>query len=123
MAKRLLAGAKVAVMPVRDTKPDTNVVPCSTLIVVVVMVEASMATLKVAAIFWLKGTPVAALAGSVELTVGGVMTAAAPVVKLQTKLFARAFPARSLTPVEIVAVYTVFGARLLAGAKVAVVPV
>ena len=47
---------------------------------------------------------------------------AVPVVKLHTKLLTRALPARSLTPVVIVAVYTVLGARLLDGVKVAVTP-
>ena len=83
---------------------------------------ASIVLLKVAAIFWFIGTPIAALAGSVELTVGGVTTTAAPVVKLHTKLFARALPVRSLALVLIVAVYAVFGARLLDGAKIAVMP-
>ena len=78
--------------------------------------------LKVAAIFWFKGTSIAILIGSVELTVGGIATIAAPVVKLHEKLFAKALPARSLTPVVTVAVYIVFGVRLLAGAKTAVTP-
>src|SRR5205823_5736654 len=44
----------------------------------------------------------------------------AAVVKLQAKLLASALPARSLTPVVIVAPYTVLVARLLAGVKVAI---
>jgi hypothetical protein len=70
----------------------------------------------------LNGTLVAALSGSVELIVGKVTNAAAPVVKLHTKLFARALPKRSLAPVVIVPVYVVLGERLIAGAKIAVVP-
>ena len=41
--------------------------------------------------------PVAPLAGNTEVTVGGVLSTDA-VVKLQLKLPASAFPARSLTP-------------------------
>src|SRR5256885_1576757 len=69
-----------------------------------VIVKASIASLKAAAIFWLMATPVAALAGTVKLTVGAVVSGVAPVVKLQTKLLASALPARSLAPVVIVAV-------------------
>ncbi len=43
-------------------------------------------------------------AGLVEVTVGAVVSAVAPVVKLQTNALARALPARSSAPVEIVAV-------------------
>src|SRR5512135_2606584 len=46
--------------------------------VVVLIVEGSIASLKVAAIFLLIATPVAAFAGSVELTVGGVVSAGMP---------------------------------------------
>ena len=83
---------------------------------------ASIVLLKVAAIFWFKGTPIATLTGSVELTVGGVTTTAAPVVNVHTKLFARGLPARSLAPVVIVAVYTVLGKKLVACVNMAVVP-
>ena len=68
------------------------------------MVKGSIASLKVAAIFWLIVTPVAALAGTVRITVGAVVSGVAPVVKLQTKLLASALPARSRVPVVIVAV-------------------
>jgi len=51
----------------------------------VVIVEASIATLNVAAtILVQKAHTVAVFNGSVELTAGGVTTAAAPVVKLHT---------------------------------------
>ena len=49
-------------------------------------------------------TPVAALAGTMKLTVGRVVSVVVPVVKLQTKAVASALPARSLAPVVIVAV-------------------
>jgi len=70
----------------------------------VVMVSGSIASLKVALTLWLMPTAVAALTGTVELTVGGVTSAVAPVVKLQTKLVTSALPARSLAAVVIVAV-------------------
>jgi len=46
----------------------------------------------------------------------------APVVKLHTKLLLSALPARSLTPLVIVAVYMVLAARLAVGVKIAVTP-
>lgn len=78
------------------------------------MVVWSMASLKVAVTFWLSGTPVAPLAGVVNVTVG------ARVVKLQTKSLASASCAASSAPVVIVAVKVTLGARLLDGVKVAV---
>ena len=100
----MLAGVKVAIGPTRVTAPETGVVPCFKVKVAVVIVNGSIASLKVAAIPWLIGTPVAAFAGSVELTVGAVMSGVAPVAKLHTKSLANALPARSLAPVVIVAV-------------------
>src|SRR6185503_9116695 len=88
----------------------------------VLMVKGSIASLKVALMVWLIGTAVAALAGTVALTVGGIVSSVAPVVKLQLKSAAGALPARSLAPVVIRAVYVVRGARALAGMKVAVTP-
>ena len=49
----------------------------------VVIVEGSIASLKVALRFWLIGTPVAALAGTVRVTVGAVVSGVTAVVKLQ----------------------------------------
>src|SRR5438046_288096 len=88
----------------------------------VLIVRGSIASLKVALMVWLIGTAVAPSAGTVELTVGLVVSGVAPVVKLQPKLAASALPARSMAPVEIVAVYAVRGARAPAGVKVAVTP-
>ena len=65
-------------------------------------------------------TPLAPFAGFVVATVGGVLSAVAPVVNVHTKLLASTLPARSLPPVVIVAVYTVLAARELDGVKVAV---
>src|SRR6266571_899578 len=93
-----------------------------TLKLAVLMVKGSIASLKVALMAWLIATAVAPLAGTVTLTVGGVVSGVAAVVKLQPKSAASALPARSLAPVVIVAVNVVRGARALAGVKVAVTP-
>ena len=73
------------------------------------IVKGSIDSLKVAATCWLRTTPMAPFAGSVELTVGAVVSGTVPVVKLHTLSTASALPARSLAPVVIVAVYS--GAR------------
>src|ERR1043166_3791007 len=88
----------------------------------VLIVNGSIASLKVALMVWLIGTPVAEFAGTVKLTVGAVVSGVAPVVKLQLKAVNSALPARSLAPVVIVAVYAVIGARSKPGVKVAIKP-
>jgi hypothetical protein len=70
----------------------------------VVIVSGSIASLKVALTVWLIPTPVAALTGTVELTVGAVTSGLEPVVKLQLKFATSALPAKSLAAVVIVAV-------------------
>ncbi|GMU35412.1 MAG: hypothetical protein AMXMBFR20_32840 [Planctomycetia bacterium] len=87
--------------------------------VATVMVEGSIASVKVAVKVVLIATPVAALTGNVELTMGAVVSAAVPVEKLHTKLLASALPAKSFAPIVIVAVKVVPAARLLVGVKVA----
>src|SRR4029079_5023273 len=77
---------------------------------------------KVAETEELSATPVAAFAGEVEDTVGGVVSGAAPVVKVQVKLPASGLPATSSAAVVKIAVYCVLPARLLNGTKVAVFP-
>ena len=62
-----------------------------------------MASLKVAVRTALEQTPVEPLGGVTESTVGGGLHPLAAVVKLQTKLLARALPKRSRTPVVRVA--------------------
>jgi len=84
------------------------------------MLNGSIGSLKVALMVWLIGTAVATLAGTVELTIGAVVSRVAPEVKLQLKPVVSALPARSLAPVVIVAVCAVSGARALPGVKVAV---
>ena len=76
----------------------------TTVKVVPMIVNGSIASLKVAAIFVLVATLVAVTAGTVRVTVGGVRSSAVPVVKLQIKSLANALPAVSLAPVVIVAV-------------------
>ena len=123
MAARLLAGLKAAVVPVYVTVPDTGVVPRFKVKVVVVIIDGSITSLKVAVMILFRATSVAAFAGSVEITVGGVTSAEAPVVKLQKKSLANALPDWSLTPSApplIVYVYVVLAERLAAGVKVAV---
>jgi hypothetical protein len=83
----------------------------------VVTVEALIGALKVALIFWMTGTFVAPLTGTVEVT-----AAADPVLNVQTTLDASAVPDVSFAPVVIVAVYNVDVASGLPGVKVAVFP-
>src|SRR5438876_7304310 len=71
----------------------------------VLIVNGSIASLKVALMVWLIGTAAAALTGRVALTVGRVVSGAAPVIKLQPKSVASALPAKSLAPIVILAVY------------------
>ena len=65
--------------------------------VVVVTVDGLTDSLKLAVIAAPVLTPMAALAGKTDTTVGGT-TSMAPVVNVQTKSLTRALPERSLTP-------------------------
>ena len=85
------------------------------------MLAMFMASLKVALTTELEQTPTEPFAGPTESTVGGGLHPLAAVVKLQTKLPARALPNRSRTPVVMVAVYTVLMARGLDGVNVKMV--
>jgi hypothetical protein len=69
-----------------------------------VIVTGSIASLKAALMVWLIATAVAALAGTVAVTIGRVVSGVTPVVKLQLKSAASAVPARSRAPVLTVAV-------------------
>ena len=93
--------------------------PSLTVNVFVLMVEDCITSLNVAVMILLIATPVAPLAGLVEMTVGAIKS---PVLKPQVWSKAIAFPAKSLTPVVILAVYVVESDRLLDGVNVAVVP-
>src|SRR5205823_9837825 len=57
-----------------------GLLPCFKVKVALVIVEGSIASLKMTAIFPLMATPVAALAGTVALTVGAVVSGVEPVV-------------------------------------------
>ncbi len=54
--------------------PETGVAPCFKVKVVGVTIKGSSASLKMAAIALLMATPEPALAGMVELTVGGIVS-------------------------------------------------
>jgi hypothetical protein len=82
----------------------------------------AIASLNVAETAVLSATPVALLSGLREVTVGGVVSAPAPVVKVHTRLAASAFPATSVMAVVSVAVYVVPLARGADGVNVAIVP-
>jgi hypothetical protein len=88
-----------------------------------VIVLAVIASLKVAVTAVVVAIPVAPLAGLTLLTVGGVVSAAAAVVKDHVKVAARALPAKSFTPFApptTVAVYCTPLANALFGVSVAV---
>jgi hypothetical protein len=74
LTARLLVGVKIAVLFVasRVTAPETGVAPgpVVTIKVSLVIVAGAIALLKIAVIFLLIGTPVAASAGLVEVIVG-----------------------------------------------------
>ncbi len=70
----------------------------------VVIVEESISSEKVAVMVVSTATSVALLAGAVELTVGAGVASSDTVVNDHVYAAARAFPAKSLAPVVIVAV-------------------
>ena len=73
MAARLLSGLNVAVVVLGVvTAPATGVLPCFNVKLVPVTVKGFIASLKVALMFALTATPVAASAGIVDVTVGAV---------------------------------------------------
>ena len=84
--------------------------------------EESIASLNTTVIGVLMDIPAVPLDGIVELTIGGVVSGASFVVKDHVESAAMAFPAISLTPTVIVAVYPVLLVRGADGVKVAVVP-
>ena len=88
----------------------------------VVTVGFCTASLKSAETNEVTATPVAASAGVVLTTVGGVVSAAEAVVNDQVLSEAMALPAKSFTPVVKVAVYEVEAARDDVGSNVAVFP-
>ena len=99
--------------------PEIGVDPCFKVKVDLVTVNGSIASLKVAPTLVLTGTLVAPSALMVPVTTGASVSGPSPVVKFHAKSTASALPARSLTPVVIVALYGVLGARWLAGTNTA----
>ena len=117
-------GVNVAVLPLTFTVPVTGAPPVvvTSVKVAVVSVELVIVLEKVADTGEFCATPVAAAAGDVEVTVGGVVSAAAEVVKFQVKSAAIALPAPSFAALVIVAMYCVLPARKAKGVNVAVLP-
>src|SRR6202035_368025 len=111
---RGLEGVKVKIV-LEASWVMVPVTPGATVKVAAVMVATFMASLKVAVTTVLEQTPVDALGGVTETTVGGGLHPLAAVVKVQRKLLARALPNRSLAPVVMVAEETVLTARGLEG--------
>ena len=95
------------------------VAPCSKM-VLPVMLNGSMSSLKVAVTFSLKATFVAPARGAVKVTVGRIISGIAPVLNVQTKSVANAKPVVSRNAVLIVAVHTVLAGRTAVGEKVAI---
>jgi hypothetical protein len=103
------------------TAPPTEVAPGPVRVkIAAVIVAGFIASSKAAVIAVLNATPVALLRGVTAVTVGGVVLATEPVVKLQTKLLASAAPSTVVTPVVIVAVKVEFTARSADGVNVTV---
>ena len=89
----------------------------------VVRVEFVIASEKVADTEELTATPVAALRGAVDATVGRVVSGATAVVKVQIKSDTIMLPAASVTPAAMVARNWVFSARGFKGENLTVLPV
>jgi hypothetical protein len=115
-------GVNVAVVPEYVTVPAPFAVPSFRVTVPDVIVEASIASLKLTTALLLVATDVAVLAGTTDRTFGATFSAAVLVVHLLLYAEASEFPAASLAPVETVAEYVVLFARGAEGVKVAVVP-
>jgi hypothetical protein len=88
-----------------------------------VMLSGSIASLKVTFTVLLSGTAVAPQEGLFNITVGGVVSAAEPVVNVQLKATASGLPARSLAPVLTFTVNRVLAASALVGENVATLPI
>ena len=114
-------GVNVAVLPLMFTPPLIAAPPevATRVKLAVVSVELVIGSENVADTEEFSAKPVAALAGDVADTVGGVVSGAAPVVKVQLKLAPSALPPESVAPVVIVAMYGVLAARGKEGVKVA----
>ena len=87
--------------------------------VAVLIVSGSIGSLKLATTSTSGATPLADATGFIALTSGGVVSSAAPVVKLQLNALARALLAMSRAPVEMFATHVVDTGKAAAGVNVA----
>jgi hypothetical protein len=124
LSARGLDGVKIAARLGASyvTSPATDVVPGPVNVnVVAFMVAGFIAALNVATAMLLGHIPFVPSGGPTEITLGGPgWQVVLPVVKLDTISLARALPNVSTAPVVIVAMKTVFNARVLVGVKMAV---
>src|SRR6187549_883566 len=107
---RLVDGSKVAMfVSVSKVTTPVTAAPAVTVSsrVAVEIVSGSMGSLNVALMVLFVQIPTAPVKGFIEVTVGGVMSGATPVVKLQLKAAARPLPAASCAPVPICALQLV----------------
>lgn len=119
---RSAEGSKVATLLTELTVPETPFPPVVNVKLSTSIVAGSIASLKVITASLLIPTPLAESAGSLETTVGAVLSATVPVVKLHAFPLAKALPATSVIPVVIVALKVVLTERAAAGVKIAVRP-
>jgi hypothetical protein len=111
-------------LPLTFTVPATAAPPevVATVKLAVLNVAFVIVSEKVADTGEFSATPVAAFAGEVADTVGGVISRTAAVVNVELKLAASALPAASFAAVVMVAVYCVIASRGAEGVNVAVLP-
>ena len=121
-AIRFADGSKIALLFGRSyvTVPATGVPACANEKFADTIVAEFIALVKVAVMLSFMATPVATLAGTVENTVGGVVSVAEPVVNFHTIFAANASPPRAFAPVVIVAVWDWLTASGADGVKIAV---
>ena len=86
------------VLLLKTTVAVTIELPSSSFTVLLLMVEASIASLKEMAMLAEVATFIAPAAGLVLVTVGAVVSAATTVVNVDEKFWAKALPAASFTP-------------------------
>src|ERR1700736_173442 len=119
LSVRALDGVNVKMVSV-TSGVIVPVTPGLTVKVVALRVEGSIACGKVATITVSGHAPEDALGGVTALGGPGIRQGLALVVKLHTKLAARALPYMSVAPVVIVAVYAVPSASVAVDVRVAV---
>lgn len=122
---RATDGTSVAVLPLMLTRLPITALPevCVRMKVVFVSVAFVIASEKVADTAVFSATPLAASAGEMAETVGGVVSGTGLVVKFHVKVPASGLPAESWTPVVTVAVYCASASRGTEGLNVMELPV